>query len=554
MRHKFMLIALACLMLAACHKTSKSESRHVTPSAAQKQNGALRVAAALPQPVDLLTFKPVSGAKIQTELLEGWVRYAVEAPGYRRKLVWSRLDTPQPERVTLAPTNEETYREAAWKNINAPRLIMLGIDGMTESLFRAAMKRGDLPAFKLLLEQGAMGPLQSCCEMISPSIWTTIYTGLSPEQHGITNFLGRDPTTGQTFTLTHKHVKAPRLWDIVKRFGEKSVTIGGWLMDPETTVPEPMRDAAARKFAFRRVLSIQRPNLAVVYEEEADYEGHHWWKAMEPKPFRAHGWTVTDAEVRFHGERIAQAYRNLDEWAALALQAAGPETVILISSDHGFQGTPNDPPVTANSGAFADYAAPREFHSCEMKNVNEIMLCADKAADPRPFAQTLRAARLDNGAVPFSLVTDRTMPSFENNISQTIAIRILLNSATIYDAVVQNRQITIGDRSCAVRSFLEPNPSSGGHMGIGLFFIAGQEIMPGARITDASVYDIMPNALTVLGLPIGRDMPGHVWLPAYREQPNVTTIATYGRIQPGGRPTPPLPEELQWLRSLGYIN
>ena len=556
MRFKFLLFALFLLLLTACHKPPDLPAKPVIIAApgVLEQVRTRAGHGQLPRPVDLLNGNPVRGAKIWVELQNGWVRLTVDAPGYRRKLKWEETSQPLPDKIVLAPLDKERYREVAWENSRAPRLIMLGFDGMTDSLFRAGLERHELPAFEVLLEKGSWGPLKSCCETVSAAVWTSIFTGLPPGEHGIKDVLATDPVTGNPVSLTYADVRAPRLWGIVRRSGYKVLVGGGLLMDPAVNAFGRLSNYADKSSIFQRAMAMEQPRLAVIYEEEADQTGHMWWKDMEPEIFRARGWPVPENEVRFHGEHIAQAYRNLDAWVANALQAAGPRTVILINSDHGFQGMPDTPPVSVNSDAFARAVAPRGFHACDTDNINEIMLCADPQVDPRPFAQALRDARLEDGTAPFPRITDRSAPLFINDNPPAVAIRVTLDGAAMYEALTKHKKLIISRRAYDLASFLQLNPSSGGHLETGLFFIAGSEIKPNSAVRDASIYDITPNALTILGLPVGRDMIGRVWSEVFREPPRINFIPTYGRLKPGGSPLPATQQELERLRQLGYIN
>jgi hypothetical protein len=561
MWRKLLLAALLFTLIsffAACDKKPQAnlptKPKIVAAPGVLDTIGQYRKTPELPALVDLLTGAPVRGATMSLEIYRGLVRFMIDAPGYLRRYRWERLTDPWPESITLSPKDPEIYRDMSWKYAHAPRLIMLGFDGMTESLFRAGMERHELPAFSVLLEKGTRGLIESCCGTSSPAVWTTIYTGLTPGQHGIEDFLSHDVATGNPVALTYANIKAPRLWQMLARSGQKTIVGGGLLMDPALNFFGPTPDLTRKLQLFRRTIAAERPRLVIIYEEESDHCGHQYWKDMDPEPFRAHGWAVPEEEAAFDGPRIAQAYRNLDSWVATAMLMAGPETVILINSDHGFQGMPETPPVIVNSEAFAQAVALPGFRSCDTNDINEIQLCADQTVDSRQFAQQLRDARLEDGARPFTEVTDRSMASFRNEGSVGLAVRVRLDGVVLFDALYHERKLNVGGRQIAVRDFLQMNPSSGGHFHSGLFFVAGRDIKPGSEVKHASVFDITPTALTILGLPIGRDMPGQVWLSVFRKTPNVTTVESYGRLVPGMKATPASPQELQQLRSLGYIN
>lgn len=77
----------------------------------------------------------------------------------------------------------------------APRVLVLGFDGMDPGLLRQYMDQGDLPNFRKLADHGTFLPLATTNPPQSPVAWSTFITGLDPEEHGVFDFLHRDPKT-----------------------------------------------------------------------------------------------------------------------------------------------------------------------------------------------------------------------------------------------------------------------------------------------------------------------------------------------------------------------
>lgn len=554
------MIVIALLLIAIgttwCFLIPKPTEVSTIPEPASDQR------AALPDPsnvrlLDLLTGQPVGGTSCKVEILNGWVRHTFSAPGYFDAILWQEDTTSWlPQEIFLAPRDRQTYRQVARQNKQGPRLILLEFDGMTEALFQRFREDGLLPAFDVLLENGTPGLLESCCGLNSPAVWTTIHTGLRPEEHGIHDFLARDPITGGALENQAAQIAAPRLWTIARQAGLAAQVGGVLLPDPQDDFLKESHSDAEQITATRRVVSEKHPQLLVVYENQADTTGHQWWFAFEPEPFLENGWPVDPEEIPFHAGRMEQAYRLLDSWVALALQLAGPETIVLIVSDHGFHGTPKMPPLHLDGTAFVEALAEALPHlrNCDIDPGGELALCADPDVDIDRDVRRLVDARLADGRRLFSQVIARGQSDFNDGGAPALAVRLSLDSAALLDPSNREGKLKIGKHEVSIERFMIRRGVSGDHLPEGVYFIGGAGIRAGEQSGNASVYDVLPTALTILDLPVGADMSGRVWTEAFLAPPAVRTIPTYGRITAIPPVEPPSPEKMEKLKSLGYIN
>ena len=97
------------------------------------------------------------------------------------------------------------------------RVIVLGIDGFDYQLTRDVMARGRLPNLAKLASQGGFSALATSTPPLSPVAWSTFITGLDPSQHGIFDFIHREPGTLESFLSTSRTVAPSRM-----------VTVGRW--------------------------------------------------------------------------------------------------------------------------------------------------------------------------------------------------------------------------------------------------------------------------------------------------------------------------------------
>ncbi len=81
------------------------------------------------------------------------------------------------------------------RSTSAPRMIVLGIDGMEHSIIWRLMQAGQLPNMKKLAEKGVFTAMQTTIPPQSPVAWGSVITGADPGVFGIYDFLHRDPKT-----------------------------------------------------------------------------------------------------------------------------------------------------------------------------------------------------------------------------------------------------------------------------------------------------------------------------------------------------------------------
>ncbi len=73
------------------------------------------------------------------------------------------------------------------------RVIVLGMDGLDPVVLNELMAKGQLPHFSLLRERGHCGPLATSNPPQSPVAWADIAVGANPGQHGLYDFIRRNP-------------------------------------------------------------------------------------------------------------------------------------------------------------------------------------------------------------------------------------------------------------------------------------------------------------------------------------------------------------------------
>jgi predicted AlkP superfamily phosphohydrolase/phosphomutase len=84
---------------------------------------------------------------------------------------------------------------AAKKIKTDKKVVIVGLDGLSPRLLQRFMRKGLLPNFTRLKEEGTFKALGTTFPPISPVAWSSFTTGCNPGRHNIFDFLTRDPKT-----------------------------------------------------------------------------------------------------------------------------------------------------------------------------------------------------------------------------------------------------------------------------------------------------------------------------------------------------------------------
>src|SRR5262249_24035246 len=98
---------------------------------------------------------------------------------------------------------------------------------------------------------GVMGGMVIFKPVLSWIIWTTMATGLPPEEHHIGHFVAVNEKTGEQLPVTSQMRKVKALWNILSGAGRTVDVVGWWATWPAETVKGSMvSDHFAYHFLF----------------------------------------------------------------------------------------------------------------------------------------------------------------------------------------------------------------------------------------------------------------------------------------------------------------
>lgn len=136
------------------------------------------------------------------------------------------------------------------------RVIVVGLDGADWQLLDAYVAAGQMPHLARLLREGRSGVLHSLKPPLSPLVWTTMVTGLSPLRHRILDFTRFHPVTGDREPITSDERLEKAVWEMASDLGREVAVLGLWATHPA----EPVRGlmVSDRLFAFLRREDVPR--------------------------------------------------------------------------------------------------------------------------------------------------------------------------------------------------------------------------------------------------------------------------------------------------------
>jgi len=119
------------------------------------------------------------------------------------------------------------------------RVFVLSLEGVPHSLLVRHLPEGAFPSLAGLFAGGDLRRMATVLPPVSPVVWSTYMTGVSPGRHGILGGVDRRPGGYRLFVPTAEDLAAPALWEVLSRAGRAAVVVNV----PGTFPPRPIRGA-----------------------------------------------------------------------------------------------------------------------------------------------------------------------------------------------------------------------------------------------------------------------------------------------------------------------
>jgi hypothetical protein len=407
------------------------------------------------------------------------------------------------------------------------RVILVGVDGLDWKIVNPLIESGRMPNLARLVARGAAGPLETLLPTYSPIVWASVATGKVMEKHGI-DFFGKREAGGRLTPYTSNSRQAQALWNILSRSGLSVAVVGWWNTWPAEAVE------------------------GVMVSDRAVYTRLNLWFSSP----------------RF-GEDLPRQTHPPELFDTLAPLAAVPEDAYGTFLDRFIpkeeqrepSGRLHDPAYELFLAQVRDAAYARMLRAVLEEDTPAFIAFYLNGVDiaSHYFWKHRFPDQWDGSVDPEEIarygdVIDAYAAYVDGQIGW------LLEQASD-DCVV----IVISDHGFQVGRRSDSPHISGTHFDSappGVIVMAGGPIAPGTRIDRASVYDIAPSVLHLMGLAVGEDMDGRV-LPEVMQAPGhsprpVETLASWETGAPERSIDPIRTEQddaiVRRLRALGYLD
>ncbi len=414
-------------------------------------------------------------------------------------------------------------------------IVIVGLDGADWQIAEPLLRAGRLPNLGKLRDSGLWGHLRSSTPMLSPLLWTTAATGKTPDEHGIVDFLIRDPASGEKVPITASFRRARALWNIFSGRGLTSAFVAWWATFPAEPVRgEMISDRVA--YSLFGVGEVEGSGAGLVYPPSL-------WPSVRARKVAPAD--ISGEEIRRYarvsGEEIARARALLrsgeddaskDRLAHLLKILASTRTYHAITLDLLDRGQP-------------------DLLGVYYQGIDEVShRFAHCTPPPLPFCEEGDAERFGGAIDAFYEYQDELLGELLARVDPDSYILVLSDHGFRNGA----------DRPNDVAPDIEGKPGKW-HRLYGIGIVSGPGIRP-RRLDHLTLLEIAPTVLRLAGLPRALDMPGRILAsPEGGPQPG-EAIASYENESDGLEPVAVASsgvagageeEMLENLRSLGYI-
>ena len=405
-------------------------------------------------------------------------------------------------------------------------VLVVGLDGADWEIVDPLMAAGRMPNLMRLVRDGTRAKLLSISPILSPVVWTSIATGVEPARHGVLDFLATTPE-GRSEPVTSRARRVPTVWEMLSDAGADVAVTGWWATWPADRV--------------RGTLVTDRVAYQLFgFESDARSAGGKTWPPElyeSIRPLIVPPTSVSWGEIEPYLEGTRRKPEDFD-----------PDERKLLDDFRT---------LLASARTYRDVAlavrrdrAPR-FEAVYFEGTDTVGHLFMPYRPPR--LASVERARFDS----FRSVVDRYYETADAMLGRLLEGR----QGWIVIVVSDHGFASDATRPLTTDSRIGHGAAADWHRRFGIFVMSGPGVRAGARLDEASVYDIAPTILTLFHQPVPRSWPGHVLASALTPEFLAGRPVRYRSDDPARRGAGEEPGEADAeagelrakLQSLGYV-
>jgi tetratricopeptide (TPR) repeat protein len=376
----------------------------------------------------------------------------------------------------------------------ANKILLIGWDGAGWNHCNPLLAAGQMPNLQRLIARGARGALRSVVPLLSPPAWTSVATGKRPYKHGVHGLLEPDEQLGGARPASSESRTTKSFWNILNERGHTVHLIGWPASHPaEPTIGVTVTDRHA----------ISRVEFGKPWPQP---EG-----SVHPPELRPQL-----ASLRLHPDQLDRETLAFFVPSIDSLGMSGASRLSALKASLA---------ATVTSHAAATWAL--ENHAWDVaaicySGIEQLCHAYGRYAPSEAASTNAETANPLQSIIPAAYRFHDMMLGRLLQLAGDDATIILLSDHGHKLGAALPRELAE-----------EPENAELLHAPSGMCVISGPLVKTNASIERASILDITPTLLTLLGLPHGADMDGRTLANLFDPPLSTSTIASWDKPKKG---------------------
>ncbi len=373
---------------------------------------------------------------------------------------------------------------------SASKVLLIGWDAADWKIINPLIEKGWMPNLKRLIDNGVSGNLATIRPILSPMLWNSIATGKRADKHGIHGFMEPNPDGTGVRPVTSTSRKCKALWNILTQNNMRSNIVSWFASEPA----EPINGA---------IVTDRYPALCKVHAS-----------MREAKPGLCHPPELAEKLLELV---VDPTLLDSDALTPFVPQAARidqtkdnrlMQLAMLISRMATVQAAAH----------YLMYKEPWDFTAIYFDAIDHFGHAFMPYHPPQMPG-----------------ISDEDAQIFGDVMNGVYRFQDLMLQATLEMAGEDTTVIVVSDHGFHNE---EDRPSTNGmdnpegwHSPYGIAVASGPGIKKQERLYGATLLDVTPTILTLLGLPVGADMDGRPWLEIMDPPVQIERVMSWDEIE-----------------------